>query len=58
MTYHQLGQKGPAEEMLGRLQETVKKPLLVGNEQQQALAQAFLREAEALLQKETDKSKK
>jgi tetratricopeptide (TPR) repeat protein len=51
MTYHQLGQKGPAEEMLERLRETRKKPQWAGDVE----APAFLSEAEALLQAHTDK---
>jgi hypothetical protein len=50
MTYHRLGQKERAEDMLRRLRETMKKPQWAQNEE----AQAFLREAEALLQVQTD----
>jgi hypothetical protein len=54
MAYHQLGQKAPAQEMLGRHRETMKNPQWAKDEE----AQAFLREAEALLQAQTNKATK
>jgi tetratricopeptide (TPR) repeat protein len=51
MTYQRLAQKEKGQEMLGRLRETVKKPMWVNN----AEAQAFLREAEALMRGENGK---
>ena len=46
MTYHQLGQNQQAWDSLKRLRETMKNPRWATKEE----AQAFLREAEALLQ--------
>jgi hypothetical protein len=54
MTYHRLGQKEAAEEMLRRLRETMKNSQWTQNEE----AQAFLREAEALVQAQNDKPMK
>jgi hypothetical protein len=48
------GQPEKAEDYLNRLKETMKKPQWANNEE----AQAFLREAEALLQAQTDKPTK
>jgi WD40 repeat protein len=54
MTYHRLGHTAKAQHYLSRLRETMKEAQWAKNEE----ARAFLREAEVLLQKEADKSKK